>query len=82
MPNNFPLASYLSNIYQRIKYSEPLEIKFISFCRTVCSNINYLDQDFKKDLESVINNEDNWIDKSVVLSHILNNTTVSFILFY
>lgn len=51
----------------------------MTLCKNMSNHLNYLNQDFKNDLERVINDEENWVDKSIILSCVLNNIDVSFI---
>lgn len=54
-------------------------MKFTTLCKIMSSNLDYANEDFKTDLERVINEEDNWVDKSIIIPYILDRINVSLI---
>lgn len=83
LPSKFPAISYMFEIYQKLKNDTELEFISKHMCRMISNNLcesnNKLSQYLKDDLERVLSIDENWTDKSIIVSYVLMDVNVSFI---
>lgn len=80
LPSDFMAVSYAFKIYQKLKLDDDLETKSLSLCKCLSSNLGVHKQklNLKDDFETVLKCEEDWLDKSIVISYFLSNIDVSF----
>lgn len=73
------VVSYAFKIYQKLKFDNDLVLKSLSLCKCLSKNlsIHKQNQNLKNDFEKVMKYEENWLDKSIVISYFLSVADVS-----
>jgi len=82
LPSDFPVVSYAFNIYQQLKSDDDMKLKSINLCKSLSHGhfkTYRINKHLIDDLERVINIEENWFDKIVVITCFLRKIYVSFI---
>lgn len=75
-------VSYAFKIYQKLKSDKDLKMKLKPLCYSLVISFNTrgeINQNLIDDLENLINIEEDWLDKCVIISYFLSCCVVNFI---
>lgn len=77
LPPNFNVISYALKMYQKVKFNDVLEIKFIELCKILSNNLDLpkRKQHIKENLKNF--GIEDMVEKSIIISYFLYEVEVS-----
>jgi len=85
LPMHFLPISFAFKIYQKLKSDDQLESQSINLFKSISNRLNkhsLQKQYITKDLEKIINVENDYVDKAIIISCFLGDIPVSYIAYF